>query len=306
MPPKILVVGSANTDFIVQVPQIPIAGETVVGGVFHTAHGGKGANQAVAAARLGADVTLIARLGTDTLGDEAISAYQSEGIHTEHIARDNGTPSGVALILVSKAGENLIAVAPGANYKLTPQDIGNAEEVIKQADCILIQLEIPIETAITAAQVAARHHVRVILNPAPAGNIAAEIFHHVDVLTPNEKEAADILGVPFAQNRKDLLAELSKKTGIEQIVVTLGDQGATVLNNGQEAHIPGYPVTPIDTTACGDAFNGALAVALGQGKSLLEAVKFANAAGALAATKLGAQPSLPTAKEVEAFLTSQK
>jgi ribokinase len=306
MQPNILVVGSANTDFIVQVPQIPVVGETVIGGVFHTAKGGKGANQAVAAARLGGNVTLITRLGTDTLGNEAITAYQIEDINTTYIARDVGSPSGVALILVNSVGENIIAVAPGANYELTPQDIMNAETAIKEADCVLIQLEIPVEAVVAAAQIARRHNVRVILNPAPAGDIPVEVWHNVDVLTPNEKEAADILGEAYAQNRGNLLADLAEKTGVDHIVVTLGDKGATVLSNGRESHVPNFSVTPVDTTACGDAFNGALAVALGQGKSLLEAVKYANAAGALAATKLGAQPSLPTAKEVEAFLASQK
>jgi len=306
MSPKILVVGSANTDFIVQVPQIPVKGETVLGGVFHTAKGGKGANQAVAAARLGADVTLIARLGTDNLGNEAVAAYREEGVCTDFIARDAETPSGVALILVSKTGENIIAVAPGANDELSPQDVFQAESAIKEADCLLVQLEIPMETVLAAATVASRHKVRVILNPAPASKIPPELFRVVDILTPNEKEAVGMLGDSYPPDNTNLLSNLERKTGVKDIIVTLGEKGACVYSNGQETQVSAFQVTPIDTTACGDAFNGALAVALGRGQSLLQAVRYANAAGAIAATKLGAQPSLPTVKEVEVLMASQQ
>ena len=304
MVPKIVVVGSANTDFIVQVSQLPSPGETVLGGVFSMAKGGKGANQAVAAARLGGDVTLIARLGSDSLGVEALQAYCQEGISTQHIVVDSDQPSGAALILVGSSGENMIAVAPGANTRLIPDDVVSAEETIRQADCLLVQLEIPIETVQTALEIAHQHGVLTILNPAPVRSIPNGLFKSIDVLTPNEKELAALLGegeIPINGMQISLLAE---KTGVPSIVATLGERGAQVYSEGQETLIPAFSVTPVDTTACGDAFNGALAVALSCGKDIYTATRYANAAGALAATRLGAQPSLPTAKEVDKFIFS--
>ncbi|RPI33878.1 MAG: ribokinase [Chloroflexota bacterium] len=304
MVPKVFVVGSANTDFIVQVPQLPSKGETVLGGVFHIARGGKGANQAVAAARLGGDVTLVARLGQDSFGAEAIVGYRKEGIKTDFIARDPVTPSGVALILVGSTGENMIAVAPGANEQLSPQDVLKAERAIKEASCLLVQLEIPIETVIAAIELASRHNVRVILNPAPARDVPPDILKRVDILTPNEKEAAVLLGEPSRQDSDSLLSDLARKTGVKEIVITLGEKGAKIYSHGEESHVPAFNVVPVDTTACGDAFNGALAVALARGQSLVQAVLYGNAAGATAATRVGAQPSLPTAEEVDHLMVS--
>lgn len=304
-PPKVIVVGGANTDFIIQVPHLPAKGETVLGGTFHTARGGKGANQAVAAARLGGEVTFITRLGADRLGSEAIEAYQNEGICTDYILRDPQRASGVALILVDNKGENMIAVDPGASLELSPADLQSVEKVMKEADLLLVQLEITMETAIAAIGIASRNHVRVVLNPAPAIEIPNELYGLIDVLTPNEKEAAILTGSSGSNNRT-LMAELAKKTGTQHIIMTRGEKGARVYSQGQITDIPAFQVAALDTTACGDAFNGALAVALGRGEDLLQAVSFANVVGALTATRLGAQPSLPTAQEVDDFMASKR
>ncbi len=301
MPSKIIVVGSANTDFVVQVAEIPKPGETVLGGQFVTARGGKGANQAVGAARLGAQVTFVARLGSDRLGDEALEAYRQEGIDTGYIRRDPKAASGVALIMVNQKGENVIAVAPGANQCLTPQDVVAAEPAIRSADVLLLQLEIPLETVQAAIALAQRHDVRVILNPAPARTVPLDTLRQISVLTPNENELGMLLGHPV-QDIEAAAAELYRQTGISALVVTLGSQGALVYSADEIFRSPAFQVKPIDTTACGDAFNAALAVRLGEGASLIEAVRYANGAGALAATRAGAQPSLPISKELERFL----
>lgn len=303
MPPKIIVVGGANTDFIIQVPRLPVKGETVLGGTFHTARGGKGANQAVAAARLGGEVIFITRLGADSLGSEAIEIYRKEGINTDYISRDPKKASGVALILIDKTGENMIAVDPGASLNLCPDDLKPIENMMKDADVLLVQLEIPLETAIAAIKMAVRNKVRVVLNPAPAVDLPKELYGLIDVLTPNEKEAV-ILSGSSGSNQRTVLADLAKKSGAQHIIMTRGDKGARVYFRGEITDIPAFQVEAIDTTACGDAFNGALAVAIGRGEDLLQAVTFANAVGALAATRLGAQPSLPTAQEVDRFMSA--
>ena len=302
MNPKIVVVGSANTDFVVHVPQLPSRGETVLGDQFHVVQGGKGANQAVAAARLGAEVTLVARLGDDNFGREALSAYRKEGIHTGFMILDREVPSGVAFIMVNQDGENLIAVAPGANSRLSPQDVLAAESAIAEADSLLLQLEIPLETVRTAAELARSYQVRVILNPAPAQRLPSNFFKLADILTPNEREAAFLAEVP--SESPTFLSYLSSRITGPDLIVTLGSKGACILSHGEEVYVPAIPVTPVDTTAAGDAFNGALAVALARGESLFQAVLYANTAGAMAATRAGAQPSLPTATELEQFTAS--
>jgi ribokinase len=304
MAPKIVVVGSANTDFVVQVADLPGRGETVLGGRFLTARGGKGANQAVAAARLGGEVTFVARLGEDSLGREAAAAYAREGIQTAHLAWDGETPSGVALILVDQNGENMIAVAPGANGRLSPADLQAADAAIREADCILLQLEIPLETVNAAITLARRYGRRVILNPAPAAPLPARLLEKVDILTPNETEAVTLTGDQEQGGPEQAAARLAERTGVRTIVMTLGARGCLVWDHGLVRLIPAFPITPVDTTAAGDAFNGALAVALGGGVSVIEAARYANAAGALAATRPGAQPSLPGAAELEKFLKS--
>ena len=301
MSAKIVVVGSANTDMVVRVDDIPHLGETVLGGQLVTAQGGKGANQAVAAARLGADVTFIARLGRDNFGAASLSSYQTEDIHTDYIAWDDDAPSGVALIMVNRNGENIIAVAPGANELLSPVDVENAESVFRDADALLVQLEIPINTVQTAIDLARRYHVRVILNPAPASSLIVSNLQSVDYLTPNESELAVLMGTKAKQDY-DAVKEFTARMGLRVLIVTQGAKGAQVFAEGNGYIVSGLSVNTVDTVAAGDAFNGALAVALSNNVDLYGAVKFANAAGALSVTRVGAQPSLPTNEEVERFL----
>jgi ribokinase len=307
MADRVAVVGSANTDMVVRCPHIPAPGETVLGGEFVTAAGGKGANQAVAAARLGAEVAFIARLGADMFGDRAIDGYRAEGINADAIVRDPSAPSGVALIMVGKDGENSIAVAPGANSRLTPEDIEAAEALIARADVVLVQLEVPLETVMAAARIARRQGACVILNPAPAPDYAvpADLLSSVDVLTPNHVEARRLSGLGPEAGREAVARELLAR-GPGAVVMTLGAEGALAAGPWGMTHVPGFEVTPVDTTAAGDAFNAGLAVALSRDPDdLLAAVRYGNAAGALATTKLGAQPSLPTAAAVEALLAGQ-
>jgi ribokinase len=304
MNPKIVVIGSANTDFVLQVSELPSKGQTVLGDKFAIVKGGKGANQAVAAARLGADVTFVARLGDDSFGNEAISAYRQERIHGDFIVQDPEMHSGVALIVVNQKGENTVSVGPNANSRLSPENVMAAEAAIQEADCLLVQLEIPLETVQAALELAHRHHVRTILNPAPARKLPTAILNLVDTLTPNETEAAILAGQDPSAVQTNSLPQLASILGIPNLVVTLGSRGACILQNGQMSFVDPFLIKPVDTTASGDAFNGALAVALAQGKGFPEAVRFANAAGAVTATRLGAQPSLPTREELDRFIAA--
>ena len=298
---KIAVVGSSNTDMVVRVPHMPVPGETVLGGEFVMASGGKGANQAVAAARLGAEVTLVARVGADVFGERALAGFQQEGIITRHVTVDREAASGVALIFVDSAGENSIGVAPGANACLSPDDVQEARGAIEEGDVLLLQLEVPVETVLAAAKVAHQAGVRVILNPAPAppNLLPTELLELVDIITPNESEAALLTGT---QGSTEPAARRLTEQGAGAVIVTLGARGALIVTLDTQELVPAFSVNAVDTTAAGDAFNGGLAVALAQGRRLVEAVRFANACGALATTRLGAQPSLPTIGEVEAFL----
>ena len=302
--PKIVVVGSANTDFVLRVLELPSKGQTVLGDQFTIVRGGKGANQAVAAARLGAEVTFVARLGADNFGNEAISAYQQDGIRTDFIVQDPNIHSGVALIVVNTKGENTVSVGPGANSRLSPEDVLAAASVIQEADCLLVQLEIPLETVATALELAHRWQVRAILNPAPARELPLEILKLVDTLTPNETEAALLANQAPSAVESNSLPRLASILNVPNLVVTLGSKGACILRDGEAHYVAPFPITPLDTTASGDAFNGALAVALARGESYPEAVRYANAAGAITATRLGAQPSLPTHQELDQFMAS--
>jgi ribokinase len=301
MRPRIVVIGSANTDLVVKAARLPAPGETVLGGEYHLSLGGKGANQAVAAARLGARVTLVARLGRDAFGRQAFAAYQAEGIDLGNLVWDESAPSGIALIMVDQAGENMICVAPGANARLSPGDVLAAEPAIRGADCVLLQLEIPLETVQTAVDLAVSHHVRVILNPAPAAPLPRQLLEQVDVLTPNQREAAALAGGDAPLDAGELIGRLKDRYRLKNLVMTLGKEGAMLYAEKPEL-IPPYPVTPLDTVGAGDAFNGALGVALARGDPLPQAVQFANAAAALSTTRLGAQAGMPTAKAVKAFM----
>jgi ribokinase len=300
MRPKIVVVGSSNTDMVVRSEHLPVRGETVLGEEFIMTAGGKGANQAVAAARLGVEVTFVARLGRDVFGERLLAGYQAEGIKTDYIVRDDVEASGVALIVVDRAAENIIAVAPGANGCLSLDDVRAAGPAIEEADCVLLQLEIPLAAVRAAIELAKQHKVRVILNPAPAQMLPDDLLRKVDVLTPNENEAARLVGDDFDPVR-DVLPTLAAR-GLRGIVMTRGTSGCDILVGAERQHVPGFHVEAVDTTGAGDCFNGALAVALARDLTMVDAARYANAAAALAVTRFGAQTSMPTDEEVQQFL----
>lgn len=303
--PRVVVVGSSNTDLILQVSRIPRPGETVLGGVLVTAAGGKGANQAVAAARAGGAVTLVARIGQDAFGDAALSGFERDGVDIRHVRRDRAAPSGVALILVGRRGENSIAVASGANACLSRADVVRAKRSIASADALLLQLETPLAAVEAAARLAADSGVPVILNPAPAPArpLPRRVLRLIDVLTPNETEAELLSGVRVTSPPSALrAASRLREQGARTVIVTLGARGAVVLGSGVRAHVPAFRVRAVDTVAAGDVLNGALAVALADGRPLLEALRFATAAAAISVTRVGAQPSAPRRSEVERFL----
>jgi len=300
--PRIVVVGSSNTDMVVKAERIPVPGETVTGGQFVMAAGGKGANQAVAAARLGAEVTFLAKLGQDMFGDQAVENYREEDIVTDFILRDPTNSTGVALIMVDALGENLIAVASGANHFLLPQDVERAAERIRTADIVMLQLETPMETVEFTARLADDAGVPVILDPAPAAPLSDALLEQVTYLTPNETEAERLTGIKVEDEASaEATAMELLQRGAGQVIVTLGAKGALVATPDRLVLVPGYQVEPRDSTAAGDAFNGGLASALAKGLSLEEAVGEANLVGALSVTRLGAQPSLPTEDELRRF-----
>lgn len=296
---KIVVVGSSNTDMIVKVPRIPRPGETILGGRFSTAAGGKGANQAVAAARSGASVTFIARVGDDALGRQTLRTLKDEGIDLDYVRIDSVESSGVALILVDESGENSIAVASGANARLSPDDVGAAEGVIRDVDILLMQLETPIATVAAAAGIAERAGVKVIVNPAPACHLDDAFLETVSVITPNESELELLTGIPALDPGsvdRGALTLLNK--GLDAVIVTMGSKGAYLKTQNEAMIIPAFPVEAVDTTAAGDVFNGALSVALAEGQSWANAIRYANAAAAISVTRLGAQPSVPRREDI--------
>lgn len=300
---KIVVVGSSNTDMVIKTPGIPRPGETVLGGEFFMAAGGKGANQAVAAARAGGDVVFVARVGDDMFGKQQVDGFIHDKINVEFVVRDKQASSGVALIIVAPDGENSIAVASGANARLSAEDIKRASQVIASASILLMQLETPLEAVKEAAEIASAAGVPVILNPAPARPLADDILKHVTCLTPNETEAELLTGITIIK-KSDLAkaADVLLSRGIKAVLITLGAQGVYVAAAEKKEFVPALKVKAVDTTAAGDVFNGALAVALAENKPLSEAVRFASAAAAISTTKIGAQPSIPFRKEIEDLL----
>ncbi len=297
--PKILVCGSSNTDMVVRSGHFPAPGETILGGEFMMNAGGKGANQAVAAARLGGDVTFAGKTGNDLFGHQAIRQLTEEGIDVSCMSVDPGTPSGVALITVNDLGENTIVVAPGANGTFTPEDFDKAIPELELADYVLLQLEIPIPTVEYIAGLARRMNKKVILNPAPASPLSDELLKALFMITPNETEASLLTGIPVTgeSSAREAALWLIRK-GVEHVIITLGAAGAFYLSGGESGMIPAPTVKAVDTTAAGDTFNGALAVALSEGKSLEESIRFANAAAAISVTRPGAQSSVPYRNEL--------
>ena len=296
---RIVVLGSTNTDMVVKAERIPAPGETILGGRFLINPGGKGANQAVAAARLGAEVVFIAKVGDDLFGREAKALFAKENICTDYVLTDPSEPSGVALIMVDAKGENCIAVASGANGTLMPEDIEGLKGVIAQADMLLMQLETPLETVRYAADVAVNLGVPVILNPAPAYELPADLYDCLEVITPNESEAERLTSIKVTDKASaEAAARILCDKGVLQVVITMGAKGAYVFDGVDGVMVPAFKVEAVDTTAAGDVFNGALAVALTEELELEEAVRFASKAASISVTRMGAQASAPRREEL--------
>jgi ribokinase len=298
----IVVVGSINMDLVVKAPRMPLAGETIRGHGFRTIPGGKGANQAAAAAKLGRHVAMVGRVGADGFGPQLIENLNHQHVNTDHVSLDEKEPTGIAVIIVDETGENSIVVSAGANDRVGTGDIDAVEELVRQTKVLLLQFEVPLETVEYAIDVARRHGVQVILNPAPAHPASPDLLGKVDFLVPNETEASMLAGLEV----KDVAsAEAAARKflgyGVPVVIVTLGAQGALLVTEERVAHVPARKVKAVDTTAAGDAFIGGLAAALVNGFPLEEAVRYATCSGALAVTKFGAQTSLPSAEDVEAF-----
>jgi len=293
--PIISVVGSLNMDLVARSSHIPQPGETIIGGELYMLPGGKGANQAVATARLGVKTAMIGKVGQDAFATPLLKNLAAVNINYTFVAQDSNSATGVALIVVDDAGENSIVVTPGANHQLSPANVAEAETVIANSKVLLLQLEIPLKSVIKAAQLAKAHNVTVLLNPAPAQTLPSELLQLVDILIPNETETEILTGLPV-NNLKEAKAAALKlcEQGVATVILTLGARGALLLDEKQTVTVSPFSITPVDTTAAGDAFVGGFAVALAEGHTLADAVRWGNAAGALAATKLGAQPSLPT------------
>jgi ribokinase len=307
--PIVTVVGSFAVGLTLRAPRFPVAGETLVGSDFDMGPGGKGSNQAVGAARLGAESHLVAVIGADAFGDMAVDLYRREGVRTSHLRRTAERNTGVGFITLNAAGENHIVLDMGANHLLSPADVDAAEDLIARSQVVLTVLEISPASAGRAMHLARRHGVLSILNPAPAQALPDDLLEAVDVLTPNESELRLLCGRPPDDGTDTVeLAHQLQRRGVRQLVVTRGSRGALVVTaDGATNHVPGVEVAVVDTTGAGDAFTCALGVALaesgraGQAAGLLEAVRFATCAGALAVTRLGVIPALPTRAEVEAL-----
>lgn len=302
--PHVVIVGSVNMDLVARMPRLPRPGETLQGDSFQTIPGGKGANQAVAAARLGARVTMIGRVGDDGFGEDLRKSLQSSGVITDHVMTTQQCSSGVALIGVDSAGANSIVVIGGANSCLTPADIESLSNVIAAADVLVVQLETPVDTVATALRIARQYHVKTILDPAPApsGKLPEEL-NTVDVISPNQTEAEALTGVVVSDiDSAQEAARRLLKNGAADVVMKLGELGALVCNRaGETHHVPATKANIVDTTAAGDAFTAGMAVALAEGQGLVAAARFGCAAGTLACTVFGAQPAMPGREAVEKF-----
>jgi ribokinase len=303
----VYVIGSSNTDMVVKAERLPLPGETIIGGTFLMNAGGKGANQAVAAARLGGQVTFVGHVGNDLFGRQTLELLKKESIQTAFVSWDAQYPSGVALINVDAKGENCIVVAPGANGRLTPALLNPFFDTLKAPAWVLVQLEIPVSTVEYVIEQCAFRSIPVILNPAPASKISKDVLKHVHVITPNETEAEWLTGIQLQDDHAlPQAAEVFHNLGIEKVIITLGKRGAYWSEKSSRGLINAPTVTAMDTTAAGDCFNGALAVALAEGRPLGEVVSFACKAASVSVTRMGAQASMPTLKEVNEFKNYQQ
>jgi ribokinase len=298
---RIVVVASFMMDLTTKLKRLPVRGETVFGEEFKSGAGGKGSNQAVCAKRLGAEVTVIVKIGNDMFGKEAFANFEREGFDTELIFIDEEHPTGVAPIFVEDTGENIIAIVPGANSHLSPEEVARGRDRIKKADVLLTNFEIPLETSLDALKTAKGYGVTTILNPAPAPTepVNEEVFSYVDILTPNETEARGLLGkLEESMAIEESARELLQK-GVGTVVMTLGEKGAFYMNSGEQEHVSAFSVDTIDATGAGDAFNGALAVSIAEGNGLKESVLFANRVAALSTTRFGTAPAMPFRSELD-------
>lgn len=297
--PSIIVIGSSNTDMVIKSPHLPMPGETILGGTFFMNAGGKGANQAVAAARLGGNVLFIAKVGDDIFGKKAVELFNKEGIDTSYVFTDDQHPSGIALINVDDHGENCIVVASGANAVLNKEDLELAKDSIANASILLLQLETPISTVEYVAAFTKENGVRVVLNPAPAAQLSDELLQNINIITPNQHEAAMLTGTEVNNiDSAKYAAKVLNGKGVETVIITLGADGALLYYKDFFTLIEAPIVQAADTTAAGDVFNGALVVALSEGKSMKHAVEYACNAAAISVTRLGAQASAPYRNEV--------
>jgi ribokinase len=296
---RIIVIGSSNTDMVIKTEKLPAPGETILGGKFLMNPGGKGANQSVAASRLGGKVTFISKRGNDLFGNQAVGLLMREGVDIKYIVKDPDLPSGVALITVDSTGENSIVVAPGSNGNLLKEDVPSVIFDTGKFEILLLQLEIPIDTVEYSAVTASEHGIKVILNPAPARKLSDNLLKNTWLITPNETEAETITGVIITDiPSAERAAELIQERGVKNVIITLGEAGAYIKSENYTGLIPGIKVKPVDTTAAGDVFNGALAVAISEGSDLKDAVIFANKAASISVTRMGAQASAPYRNEI--------
>jgi ribokinase len=303
---KIIVVGSCNTDMVIKADRLPIPGETILGGTFFMNPGGKGANQAVAASRMGGNVTLISKTGNDVFGKQSVMLYTAENIKTDYIFSDPKHPSGVALITVDSQGENCIVVASGANAYLNPSDIEKASAEIESSDLILMQLEIPIETVEYVAEKAQKKGIKVILNPAPARALSDNLLKHVYIIIPNKSEAEILSGIKVSDiDSAKQAADIISAKGVDIVIITLGSQGALIKEYNEYLFVEAFKVDALDTTAAGDTFCGSVCVGLSEGKSVLDSVKLAARAAAITVTRMGAQASIPYRSELSSLTIQQ-
>ena len=306
--PQIAVVGSYATGLTMKVPRLPISGQTLIGRGYRVDFGGKGSNQAVGCARLGAEAQLVCRMGIDRFGDMAFNLYREERVGVLHAKRSGDAPTGVGFIVVEEeSGRNCIVIDPGANALLSAADVAEAESALRSASVVLAQLEIPLATAATAMERGRANGAVTVLNPAPASPLPASLLRSVDVLTPNESEGKVLAGyAPDAAVEAQVVAKELIRSGVKHVVITLGEEGALLVNANSQTRFPAVQVHPVDTTGAGDAFNAGLAVALAHRRSIEQAVEFAVVTGTMAVTKEGVIPSLPRRDEVLAFLSDHK
>ncbi|MEG9480676.1 ribokinase [Mannheimia sp. HC-2023] len=303
---NLTVLGSINADHVISVPYFAKPGETLTGHSYHIAYGGKGANQAVAAARLGAKVSFIGCIGDDGIGKAMKTAFEKDDINTRPIKSVANEMTGIAMIQVAESGENSIVISAGANGHLDETVVAEFQSEITQADCLLMQLETPLPAIIQAAKIAKENNTQVVLNPAPARALPDELLSLLDMITPNETEAEILTGIKVVDEASaKLAAQAFHQKGIEKVLITLGSKGVFVSENGQGEIVAGFRVNAVDTTAAGDTFNGALVTAMLEDKPLNEAIRFAHAAAAISVTRKGAQPSIPSRQETLDFLSKQ-